>query len=575
MTTGPVAGLVWLDDVSWADASTIAFIGYLARRLRDRPVAVLLTWRSEDLTDRDREGVLGAPNREGLAVRVELGRLDRADVAALARAALGDEVEPGRVDSLFERSEGLPLYVIEALAALVPSSDPIPGGVAALLRARLDSVGEVAAQVLSAAAVIGRSFDLGIVQATSGRTNEETVDGLDEAVRRGLVREIVPEGVSDIRYDFTHGRLRDVAYGRLSFARRRLLHARVAEVLSGAGSGLAAGIDRWSLIAHHETLAGRSAQAAEAHRRAGDHARSVFANTEAREHLEAALALGSPATVELHAALAEVLTLLDAALGHLEAAAALAGPTEDAAIEHRIGLVLARRGDWARAERHLVAALDLLGPDGRPGLRSRILVDRSAIAHRAGDPTRAEALAEESLDVAELDADPVAVARAEDMLGIVARSRGELVAAQGHLERAIAAIDAADAIGGAKAAAAAAASAPSAVLAADGASATTGSGAPVDPGVRIAALNTLALVCADAGDRDRAIELTREALALCERQGDRHRQAALENNLADLLQATAQPEEARDHLKRAVMLFSEVGGRPGELEPEIWKLVEW
>jgi len=567
LTTGSIAGLVWLDDVGWADPSTIEFIGYLARRLRDRPVVVLVTSRSEELVVGDQERVLGALDREGLVVRVELGRMDRADVAALATAALGSQVEPGRVDSLFERSEGLPLYVIEALAVPAPSDDPIPGGVVALLRARLDSVGEVAAQVLSAAAVVGRSFDLEIVRAASGRTDEESVDGLDEAVRRGLVREIAPEDGGDIRYDFTHGRLRDVAYGRLSLARRRLLHARVAEALDGPGGSGVSGIDRWSLIAHHETLAGRSARAAEAHRRAGDHARSVFSNAEAREHLEAALALGSPATVELHAALGEVLMLLgdyDGALGHLEAAEALAAPGEEAAIEHRIGLVLARRGDWARAERHLVAALDLLGPDLQPGIRSRILVDRSAIAHRAGDPVRAETLAEESLTLAEVAADPVAMARAEDLLGIVARSRGDLVAARGHLERAIAGIDAAGAAAAARAA-----------RAAGRLGAAAGSEAPADPDVRIAALNTLALVCADAGDRDRAIELLREALVLCERQGDRHRQAALENNLADLLQALGRPGEAMEHLKRAVMLFSEVGGRPGELEPEIWKLVEW
>jgi DNA-binding SARP family transcriptional activator/tetratricopeptide (TPR) repeat protein len=569
LAAGPVAGLVWLDDISWADASTIEFIGYLARRLRDRPVAIVVTSRSEELSAADREQVLGAPDREGL-IRVELSRWDRADVAAVATAVLGDEIEPNRVDSLFERSEGLPLYVIESLAAPPTSGDPIPGGVTALLRARLDSVGGLAAQVLSAAAVIGRSFDLAIVRAASGRTDEETVDGLDEAIRRGLVREIAPQGGGDIHYDFTHGRLRDVAYERLSFARRRLLHARVAEALSGAGSGHASGIDRWSLIAHHETLAGRSVQAAEAHRRAGEYSRSVFANTEAREHLEAALALGSPAKVELHTALGEVLTLLgdyDNALGHLEAAAALAEQAERAVIEHRIGLILARRGDWVRADRRLVAALDLIGSERDPVLRSRILVDRSAIAQRARDPTRAEALAEESLALAEIAADPVAMARAEDLLGIVARSRGDLVSARGHLERAIADIDAADT--------AAAANASAALPGLQGAGAPAAPGAPIDPGVRIAVLNTLALVCADAGDHNRAIELTRTALILCERQGDRHRRAALENNLADLLQATGRPEEAMDHLKLAVTLFSEVGRRPGELEPEIWKLVEW
>ena len=69
--------------------------------------------------------------------------------------------------------------------------------------------------------------------------------------------------------------------------------------------------------------------------------------------------------------------------------------------------------------------------------------------------------------------------------------------------------------------------------------------------------------------------LITEALQRCERQGDRHRQAALENNLADLLRQAGRRDEAMEHLKRAVAIFADVGGRPGEFEPEIWKLVEW
>jgi DNA-binding SARP family transcriptional activator/tetratricopeptide (TPR) repeat protein len=574
LAAGPVPGLIWLDDVGWADASTIELIGYIGHRLRGRPVAWLVTSRSEELAADTRERIVGAPDRDGLAVHVELGRLGRSDVAGLAAAALGDAAQPGGIDSLFERSEGLPLYVVEALAAPVPTGDPVPGGVAALLRARLDSVGEVATQVLSAAAIIGRSFDLGLVRAASGRTDEETVDGLDEAVRRGLVREIGPGDGGDIRYDFTHGRLRDVAHDRLSLARRRLLHARVAETIRGAGRAHGSEVDRWSLIARHETSAGRSAQAAEAHRRASELARSVFANVEAREHLEAALALGSPAAVELHVALGEVLTLLGdygEALGHLETAGGLAGRGDEASIEHKIGLVLARRGDWARADLRLAAALDLLGPGERPDLRSRLLVDRGAIAHRAGDRAGARAFADAALALAGGSGDPIAVARAEDLLGIVARSRGDFTDARGHLERALASIDAADAAAAHELARTGSATPP----ATPDPTADSAARNRADPSIRIAALNTLALVCADGGDTVRAMALTREALILCERQGDRHRQAALENNLADLLQATGSPDEALVHLKRAVTMFAEVGGRPGELEPEIWKLVEW
>ena len=85
-----------------------------------------------------------------------------------------------------------------------------------------------------------------------------------------------------------------------------------------------------------------------------------------------------------------------------------------------------------------------------------------------------------------------------------------------------------------------------------------------------------ALVRQAEGDTLEAIRLTGQALALCATQGDRHREAALHNNLADLLHAAGQPDAAMAHLKEAVAIFAEVGepaGPPGQ--PEIWKLVEW
>jgi tetratricopeptide (TPR) repeat protein len=80
---------------------------------------------------------------------------------------------------------------------------------------------------------------------------------------------------------------------------------------------------------------------------------------------------------------------------------------------------------------------------------------------------------------------------------------------------------------------------------------------------------------AAAGDHETAITLLEEALAECRRTGETHLEAAVENNLADQLHAVGRADEAMDHLRRAVALFAEVGGRPGELEPEIWKLVAW
>src|SRR4029079_19218415 len=93
-------------------------------------------------------------------------RLTRADVAELAGAAgIGQHAE-----RLYDETEGLPLFVVEYLAALEGADPDRPhGGVRELLDARLDGVGEAASQLLAAAAVIGRSFDVDTLRATSGR----------------------------------------------------------------------------------------------------------------------------------------------------------------------------------------------------------------------------------------------------------------------------------------------------------------------------------------------------------------------------------------------------------------------
>ena len=84
------------------------------------------------------------------------------------------------------------------------------------------------------------------------------------------------------------------------------------------------------------------------------------------------------------------------------------------------------------------------------------------------------------------------------------------------------------------------------------------------------------------GELEAALELANTALALCTQQGDRHREAALHNNLADLHHALGHPDETMRHLKSAVAIFAEVGAPHGtnvdagdEPRPEVWKLVRW
>ena len=528
---GPVPGTIFIDDAHAADEATLDWITYVGRRLRSRPLLLLLSWRTEDVPPGHRLRRLVA---EQVAAGVaQPSRLDADEVSELVGAA--QAWAPGaEPDRAFAESEGLPLFVAEYLAAASSGQDvgQLSGGVRELLRARLGPVGETARQVLGAAAVIGRSFDLDTVRAAGGRGDDETVDALEELTRLGLVA----ESGDGARYDFSHGRLRALVYEDTSLARRRLLHRRVAEALEPGPAGDPA------VIAYHYRLAGRDAQAAEHHRHAADAASSVHAHGDALGHLEAALALGHPDVAGLQERMGDHRTLLGeyaGALAAYEAAAAAVGPDALPAIEQKVAGVLQRRGDWERAEARLQAAFEL-APEGSQAVRARIQADRSLNAHRDGRDDDAARLAEAARELAEGADDARALAQAHNMIAVLARSAGDLASAEAHLDRSIELAERID-----------------------------------DPPARAAALNNHALVSAQAGQPDRALELTREALELCVATGDRHREAALHNNLADLLHAAGRSDDSMAHLRRAVSLFSEIDADETTRQPEVWKLVDW
>jgi tetratricopeptide (TPR) repeat protein len=221
----------------------------------------------------------------------------------------------------------------------------------------------------------------------------------------------------------------------------------------------------------------------------------------------------------LHGSYAKAIASYESAL---EGATARSRPT----IERKIAEVFHRRGDWESAEKHYAKAAET----DDESERARALADRSLVAHRRGEADRALQLARKALLLAKDARDDRAIAQAHNILGILSGDRK-------HLEQAL---DLAEGL--------------------------------ADPAVSVAALNNLALAHLRDGDAEKALPLATRALEESETLGDRHREAALHNNLADVLRAVGRADESMRHLKRAVTLFSEIGGAR---EPEIWKLVEW
>jgi tetratricopeptide (TPR) repeat protein len=533
--------VIVVDDAQWADQATQQVLAHVIHRSGEDGPCLVVTVRTGEAGD-------AGPLAPALADRLRDGggttiRLERLDAAAVAELVAG-AVDPADVeqvtDEVLRESEGLPFLVVAYLDALA-RGQAAPTSVGDLLHSRLAALSDGARQLLATASVIGRSFSFEVLRGASGRSDDEAVAGLDELLARALVQERdTPDGP---RYDFSHDQLRRLVYDETSLARRRLLHHRVADSLLSEPGRAADPASAAAAVAHHERLAGHDDLAAAHFLRAGDHARAVHANADARGHFDAALALGHPSVGPLHEAVGDLETLdgrFADAVASYERAAARADPDDVARIERKLGGVHLRRGHWATAEQHYDAALDALGLDGPASERARIVADLAITAHRQGDTDRAGERASEAIRLAEQDADDAATAHTGTVAGLLAIGRGDAEAARELLTRSLALADDLD-----------------------------------DPAAHVSAANGLARVERASGDLSRAEALLRGAVTRCVAIGDRHREAALRDQLAQVLHQGGRPAEAMDELKQAVAIFADIGVEGGSIQTEVWRLTEW
>jgi DNA-binding SARP family transcriptional activator/RecA/RadA recombinase len=545
------AGIVVVEDVHWADSSSLGLLAYLVRRLSDWPLLLVLSWQPEQAGRlRVLRTALGEAESQSMGQIVEPGPLGPDAIGTL----LGlDGMPKIDVSRLLAETRGLPMLVreyVEALrAAEAPEADASepgpwwpPASVRDLLRTRLQAVSEAARQMLTAAAVLGSDNDADLLRAVSGRGEDEIVEAIDEALVRSLLTEIPPPSPQQApSYGFPYEALRRTVYESATLARRRLLHGRAADVLVRRHERDPA-TTRAAAVAGHLQLAGRDEEAAQWWWRAAEVARELYAHAEAHAHLTKALALGYP-QLPGRMALGEVLVALGRyreALAEFESAAALAAEgdrTVQAAIEHKLADVHHRLGDWDLAEAHLAVVTELV-EGTEPGRLARAQADRAVVAYRRGATGQAADLGRAALASARAAADPGATAQALNVLGMLAARSGDAGAAESYLRDSLA------------------------------------EARPLEPGAAVAALNNLARLLAETGRGREALTAAADALELGRELGDQHRVAALHTNLADLLHADGQGDAAMTHLKEAARRFAsvDVGDAP---RPEIWTLVEW
>lgn len=270
---GAVPQLIWIDDVQWADPSTVAVIERVARHVTDRPELIILSARTED--------AIPASVREA-ATTIRLTPFSRSETLRfLGQQSDAGAIRTSLIDPIAERSDGVPLFLREFLrmAEETPEADvdAVPETLQALLEARLNSAGP-AKDLAHWAALIGRSFDLELLAAVSELPHATVFALVDELV--GLDLLAAERGRPD-RYVFHHALVQQVAFGALLDRDARIRHRRIAETLIERSPRVAT--DTPEEIARHFEASDRPELAAEFWKRAGHVSGNSFAVEDARK----------------------------------------------------------------------------------------------------------------------------------------------------------------------------------------------------------------------------------------------------------------------------------------------------
>src|SRR4051794_20826917 len=274
--------LLVVEDLHWADQSTRDLISFLFGRGFEAPVALVGSYRSDDIHRRH-------PLRRQVAVwarmtgveRVQLEPLGAADVRLLVQRLHPDPLPEERVRDIVSRAEGNAFFVEELVGASWVRSDGIPEDLADVLLVRLEGLGTAGVTVVRAAAVAGRR----VSHAALSAVVEVPPTELDSAVRDAVEGHVLVPSRDDF-YEFRHALLAEAVYDDLLPGERTSLHAAYARALQdGRANGTAAE------LARHARLAKDYATALTASLRAGDDARGVGGAEEAAQHYLQALDL--------------------------------------------------------------------------------------------------------------------------------------------------------------------------------------------------------------------------------------------------------------------------------------------
>ncbi|MFB8189185.1 AAA family ATPase [Microbacterium sp. NPDC055988] len=271
-----------VEDLHWADDSTLAILSFLLRALDRGRILLLLTCRSDDVRRGDAVSrFIGEATRGRLLERLTLARLDTAAVRELAERISGRPLSEAAFDRMQERAEGVPFFVEEIAGC---ANGPLPDGLRDLLLARFDRLGDDAQHVVKVASGAERPLSHPLITRLADLPEQRLDEAIREATRSGILV------VAEDDYRFRHALLREAVHDDLLPGERARLHRAYAEALEAAASSSDTSEDA-AALAYHWQLAQDDRKALVAAADAMRHAKAQYAFATAARFGELALEL--------------------------------------------------------------------------------------------------------------------------------------------------------------------------------------------------------------------------------------------------------------------------------------------
>ncbi|WP_188110483.1 helix-turn-helix transcriptional regulator [Aeromicrobium ginsengisoli] len=429
--------IVVIEDLHWADEATLTVLRFLLRAVASGPIMIVLTYRSDDVhRGHPLRVFLTEIERGRRAKRLELRRLTRAQVRKQAQSILGRTPDFDLVESVFERSEGVPFFVEELLA----SEDSIlPETLRDVLLARYERLDDATQYFLRVVSAGGQRVEHDLV--------EDVFDGgpeqLDAAARAAVVANVLM--VDDSAYTFRHALVREAVHGDLLPGERTRFHGRYAEALAGREKP-----GDITEIAYHWHAANNHAKAFPAKIAAMRSASQAYAYATAAQMGERALEIWdaiddaeSVAGMPRSKLMGKVAAYLhtagepERALGTITLAIAL-GDVDGPDLARHLMLKAQCLQNTAKlgAIPLLREALELVPPGANESLRATILYRLAARYMIEGAQPNAVDMATQALELAQEISDPEAASVASNIRGVARAHGGDVEGGLADLEQA-------------------------------------------------------------------------------------------------------------------------------------------